>query len=110
VIGNLRTLCAGLVVTLAASGPIASAATYTVTDLGTLGGTRSYAAGINARGDIVGWSTLAGDSAVHAFLYQSRHGRMIDLDPRVPAAPVVPGPSTIAGASRATSPLGRDLM
>jgi probable HAF family extracellular repeat protein len=86
VISHLRTLCAGLVVTLAASGPIASAATYTVTDLGTLGGTRSYAAGINARGDIVGWSTLAGDSTIHAFLYQSRHGRMIDLDPRGPGA------------------------
>jgi probable HAF family extracellular repeat protein len=82
VISRLRTLCTGLVVTLVASGPMASAATYTVTDLGTLGGSRSYAAAINARGDIVGWSTLAGDKAVHAFLYQSRHGRMIDLDPR----------------------------
>jgi probable HAF family extracellular repeat protein len=67
---------------LVAGGPIASAASYTVTDLGTLGGTRSYAAGINARGDIVGSSTFAGDSATHAFLYQRRHGRMIDLDPR----------------------------
>ena len=79
---RLRALCTALVVTLVASGPIASAATYTVTDLGTLGGSRSYAAAINARGDVVGYSTLPGDSAAHAFLYQSRQGRMIDLDPR----------------------------
>jgi probable HAF family extracellular repeat protein len=65
---------------------IASAATYTVTDLGTLGGTQSFPTAINARGDIVGYSSLAGDSAVHAFLYESRHGRMIDLDPRGTAA------------------------
>ena len=80
--GPLRSPGTLLVATLAACGPIAYAATYTVTDLGTLGGNRSSAAAINARGDVVGWSTLAGDSAIHAFLYQSRHPRMIDVDPR----------------------------
>jgi probable HAF family extracellular repeat protein len=82
VTSRLRTSCTAFVVTLVAYGPIARAATYTVTDLGTLGGSRSYAAAINARGDIVGWSTLAGDTTRHAFLYQSRHGRLVDLDPR----------------------------
>jgi probable HAF family extracellular repeat protein len=36
---------------------------------------------LNARGDVVGWSTLAGDTTRHAFLYQSRSGRLIDPDP-----------------------------
>jgi probable HAF family extracellular repeat protein len=82
---RLRALWIVLVAALVTC-PIASGATYTVTDLGTLGGTRSYAAAINTRGDVVGWSTLAGDTAVHAFLYESRRGRMIDLDPRGAAA------------------------
>jgi probable HAF family extracellular repeat protein len=50
---------------------------YTVTDLGTLGGTFSFAGGINNRGDIEGFSTLPGDTAVHAFLWQK--GLMKDL-------------------------------
>jgi probable HAF family extracellular repeat protein len=50
---------------------------YTVTDLGTLGGTFSFAGGINNRGDIEGFSTLPGDAAVHAFLWQK--GLMTDL-------------------------------
>jgi probable HAF family extracellular repeat protein len=82
VMGRLSRLWIVLVATLVAFGPSASAATYTVTDLGTLGGSRSYAAAINARGDIVGWSTLPGDTARHAFLYQSRSHRFVDLDPR----------------------------
>jgi probable HAF family extracellular repeat protein len=50
---------------------------YTVTDLGTLGGTFTFAGGINNRGDIEGFSTLPGDTAVHAFLWQK--GLMTDL-------------------------------
>jgi len=50
---------------------------YAVTDLGTLGGTISVAGGINNRGDIEGFSTLPGDTAVHAFLWQK--GLMADL-------------------------------
>ena len=45
-------------------------------DLGTLGGTISYARGINARGDIVGTSTTATQGS-HAVLW--RDGRIIDL-------------------------------
>jgi probable HAF family extracellular repeat protein len=79
---RLSRLWIVLLATLVAGGPIASAAPYTVTDLGTLGGSRSIATAINARGDVVGWSTLAGDTTRHAFLYQSRSGRLVDLDPR----------------------------
>src|SRR5690348_3907855 len=50
---------------------------YTLTDLGTLGGTFSFAGGINNRGDIEGFSTLPGDTAVRAFLW--RNGHMMDL-------------------------------
>src|SRR5438128_9410387 len=50
---------------------------YTVTELGTLGGTFSFAGGINNRGDVEGFSTLPGDTAVRAFLW--RKGLISDL-------------------------------
>jgi probable HAF family extracellular repeat protein len=50
---------------------------YTVTVLGTLGGTFSQAGGLNNRGSVAGFSTLAGDQTVHAFLEQK--GGMTDL-------------------------------
>jgi|SRR5215831_1359549 len=54
-------------------------ASYTIIDLGTLGGTVSYAAGINSVGDVAGQSYLAGDSThEHAFLWKA-NGGMIDL-------------------------------
>ena len=39
-------------------------------DLGTLGGSSSVAYGVNASGQIVGESSLAGNAAVHAVLWQ----------------------------------------
>jgi probable HAF family extracellular repeat protein len=50
---------------------------YTATDLGTLGGTFSFAQGLNHKGWVVGFSTLPGDTNQHAFLW--REGMMTDL-------------------------------
>jgi probable HAF family extracellular repeat protein len=47
-----------------------------VTDLGTLGGTRSRALAINERGQVLG-DSMAGDGQNHAFLWTN--GRMVDL-------------------------------
>jgi probable HAF family extracellular repeat protein len=54
----------------------ASAASYTVIDLGTLGGKSSAANDINNRGDVVGWAATP-SGAVHAFVY--RDGKLIDI-------------------------------
>ncbi len=46
---------------------------YSVTDLGTLGGSSSYAYGINSSGQVVGWTDIGdisdGNRVEHAFLY-----------------------------------------
>src|SRR2546428_306638 len=48
------------------------------TDLGTLGGTSSNAVAVSASGQVVGASTTAGDTAVHAFSWTAGGG-MVDL-------------------------------
>lgn len=48
----------------------ALAAGYTITDLGTLGGTFSYAYGINNSGQVVGTAAVPGD-AIRSFLWQN---------------------------------------
>jgi probable HAF family extracellular repeat protein len=53
-----------------------------VLDLGTLGGPFSSANGVNRRGQVVGVSTLAGDGASAAFLWDG--GPMVDLDSLLP--------------------------
>jgi len=50
---------------------------YTVTDLGTLGGSFSLAYEINNRGQVDGFSTLPGDAVVHSFVMED--GVMTDL-------------------------------
>jgi probable HAF family extracellular repeat protein len=52
-------------------------------DLGTLGGDFSFALGINASGQVVGYSYLPGNLTYHAFLYSG--GVMYDLNDLIPA-------------------------
>lgn len=72
------SLCTGALTALAASSQ-ASPGGYSITDLGTLGGTFSSAWGINDSSQIVGNSTFAftGELGSHAFLYNG--GTMTDL-------------------------------
>lgn len=58
-------------------GAVQAAPTYTVTDLGTLGGAYSQAAGINDSGQVVGTVATADGTSAHAFLYSG--GIMTDL-------------------------------
>jgi probable HAF family extracellular repeat protein len=51
--------------------------TYTIVDLGTLGGLTSTPMDINDLEDVVGFSRIAGNSVDHAFLYHN--GAMADL-------------------------------
>ena len=55
---------------------LAKVSTLTATDLGTLGGTRNFAFGINARGQVMGRSRLA-NNQTRAFLWEA--GTMTDL-------------------------------
>ncbi len=50
---------------------------YTVTDLGTLGGNASEALGVNNRGEVIGDSRIPNSTLFHAFLYSG--GQMQDL-------------------------------
>ena len=61
---------------LPALAPAALAVQYTITDLGTLGGTQSFAYGINNSGQVVGYSDTSSGNQ-HAFLYSG--GVMQDL-------------------------------
>jgi probable HAF family extracellular repeat protein len=95
------------------AGTAVAQRTYTVSDLGTLGGTFSTAGGLSDSGWVEGFSTLPGDSAVHAFLW--RHGEIKDLGtlggPNS-SADWPPGESGHAGGAAETStpdPLGEDF-
>ena len=54
-------------------------------DLGTLGGTDSYAYGVNASGQVVGYGRTS-TGAVHAFSW-TQAGGMVDLNLHIPSAP-----------------------
>jgi probable HAF family extracellular repeat protein len=49
----------------------AAQVSYTVTDLGTLGGTFGLAHGVNNNGQVDGFANLPGDKAHHAFFWQN---------------------------------------
>lgn len=66
-----------LLLALCLAGAV-EAQTYNVADLGTLGGTLSWATGINAFGQVVGYSCTTDDAAGHAFLWTKSEG-MKDL-------------------------------
>jgi probable HAF family extracellular repeat protein len=55
------------------------ASNWTITDLGTLGGSETFANSINDLGQVVGMSRIAGDSDTHAFFYEN--GIMQDIAP-----------------------------
>jgi probable HAF family extracellular repeat protein len=59
------------------AGTTASAVTYVIRDLGTLGGAQSKAYDINSAGTVVGTSNVPGATRPHAFVW--RNGVMTDL-------------------------------
>src|SRR4051812_43738035 len=65
-----------VLVVLVAADRFVEAVTYTITDLGTLGGASSSASALNDQGQVVGTSLTASGQA-HAFLYSG--GVMADL-------------------------------
>jgi probable HAF family extracellular repeat protein len=69
---NNRTIDC-IIVLLALAQPVANAAgaaSYTITDLGTLGGTESFGSGLNAGGQVAGASYTTGGAAYHSFLWK----------------------------------------
>jgi probable HAF family extracellular repeat protein len=76
---------------------------YSVTDLGTLGGTESFAYAINDSGQVVGLSRTAGDASTHSFLYSN--GRMTDLYPLNSKSILTVGPTGINNSGQIASGL-----
>src|SRR5215472_11828075 len=76
---------------------------FFVTDLGTLGGTESFAYAINDLEQVVGSSLTAGDVAEHSFLYSS--GRMTDLYPLNSQSILTVGPTGINHSGQIASGL-----
>jgi probable HAF family extracellular repeat protein len=107
-----RRLGVAIALCLAAAGgvSVAHAQSYTYTNLGSLGGNSSYAYGINNLGVIVGSSSIAGDTATHATLWNG--GSVTDLGTLggfqdsiafgINDAGQVVGRSTASGVFRAT--------
>ena len=60
--------------------PVSAGSFRVLEDLGTLGGSESFAYAINDKGQVVGESRIAGDQETHIFLYD--HGHLVDLSVR----------------------------
>jgi probable HAF family extracellular repeat protein len=73
------TAVAIITLLMPAAARSAPARPWTLTDLGSLGGSQSFAYAINDRGQVVGESRVTGDGSSHAFLYCNGH--MTDLYP-----------------------------
>ena len=86
----------------------AQAQQYSIVDLGTLGGSSSSGNAINALGEVVGLSSVAGPAPAtqeHAFLYS--HGMMTDLGTLgAPGSSVGPPYSTIASNALGINDVG----
>lgn len=68
-----------LVGSLAGATAVRAASSYSITNLGTLGGTRGGVAwAVNEKGQVVGHSFIAGDTEIHAFSWTAQGG-MVDL-------------------------------
>jgi probable HAF family extracellular repeat protein len=65
----LITASSGALIAFLAFSPAPAAPVYTITDLGSLGGTYTEGTAINARGEVTGYSYTAGNSHSRAFLY-----------------------------------------
>lgn len=74
---------------------------YFITDLGTLGGTESFAYAVNDYGQVVGTSRMLGDTSNHSFLYTK--GKMIDLYPLNSQEVQTVGPTSINNAGQIAS-------
>jgi probable HAF family extracellular repeat protein len=73
------------IATLSLNVTVLCAQTYTLTDIGTLGGSESNGGGINSSGQVTGASTIAGSSLPHAFVYTPGVSpTMIDIMPAAP--------------------------
>ena len=74
---------------------------YFITDIGTLGGTQSFAYALNDHGQVVGTSSTAGDVSTHAFLYSG--GTITDLYPLNSQEIQTIGPTSINDAGQIAS-------
>lgn len=73
-----RALLVGALLALSAPTSVrAQSVTYTIQDLGSFGGIKTVANGLNNFGQVVGYSKKPGDGYGHSFLYSN--GRMIEL-------------------------------
>lgn len=100
-----QTIFAGILVILgsvvhpASTKPVT--ASYSIDDVGTLGGSEAFAYAINDRGDVVGLSRTRGDAAEHSFMYRS--GPLTDLAPLNSGSFLTYGPSGLNNRGQVAS-------